>query len=223
MGGYSADFESARRIVLQASAEDRLEAFHDRCRELIRWTTVGGLSTSGVVDDLCQIGLEAGLAEDGIEAAIADAVVRPFEPVEAASDSSKAKSAVATVTAIDINTFLSRQFPPREKMLAPWLSTSGLAMVYAPRGTGKTLLVHGVGLAVAGAGNFLNWSADKPYRVLLLDGEMPREDLQTRIKNASYRQPPASPEHFRIAAADLCESGLPICQTQKRKCSTAMS
>jgi putative DNA primase/helicase len=38
---------------------------------------------------------------------------------------------------------------------------------------------------------------------------MPREDLQTRIKNASYRQPPASPEHFRIAAADLCESGLP--------------
>jgi hypothetical protein len=209
MGGYSADFESARRIVLQASAEDRLEAFHDRCRELIRWTTVGGLSTSGVVDDLCQIGLEAGLAEDGIEAAIADAVVRPFEPVEAALDSSKAKSAVATVTAIDINTFLSQQFPPREKMLAPWLSTSGLAMVYAPRGTGKTLLVHGVGLAVAGAGNFLNRYAHNSNRVLHHHGEKPREDQQTRNKHAHNPQPPVSPDYFSIAAPDMCDSGHP--------------
>ena len=36
--------------------------------------------------------------------------------------------------------FLSSQLPPRRLMLAPWLTEKGTAMLYSPRGVGKTLL-----------------------------------------------------------------------------------
>ena len=63
------------------------------------------------------------------------------------------------VTALNINQFLQRDFPPRENMLAPWLGVSSLALMYAWRGTGKTLVAHGSAWAIACGGGFLNWTA----------------------------------------------------------------
>jgi hypothetical protein len=84
---------------------------------------------------------------------------------------------------IDLADFLSRNFPPRENLLAPWLAAKGLAMIFAPRGVGKTHLALGVSYAVASGGAFLKWRAEKPRRVLLLDGEMPPAVLQERLAN----------------------------------------
>ena len=39
---------------------------------------------------------------------------------------------------LDLETLLRTEFPPREMLLAPWLPEKGLAMVYGPRGTGKS-------------------------------------------------------------------------------------
>ena len=208
---YSGDFESFARVITQAEPCNRLAAFTAICREGIRLHTVGGVAKADVLDALREVGLVGGLGEDDIQIALGVAVDHPFDPaaVKPTGGAMLPLTTAANVTAININDFLNRTFPPREKMLAPWLSTSGLAMVYAPRGTGKTMLIHGVGLAVAAGGTFLNWSAPKPRRVLLLDGEMPKEDLQERLKHASLAQPPATFDHFRIAAADLCENGLP--------------
>jgi putative DNA primase/helicase len=36
--------------------------------------------------------------------------------------------------------FLALDLPPRRMILNPWLPEKGLAMIYSPRGTGKTLL-----------------------------------------------------------------------------------
>ncbi len=55
-------------------------------------------------------------------------------------------------------------------------------MLWAAPGTGKTLLVLTMALAVAGGGNFLGWTAPKPRKVLLVDGEMAVEDLQERLE-----------------------------------------
>jgi hypothetical protein len=103
------------------------------------------------------------------------------------------------------------QFPPRSLMLTPWLPIQGLAMIYAPRGTGKTRMAHGVGYAVAAGSGFLRWAAPQARRVLLLDGEMPAAVLQqmlnTTVGASQFNL--LDPEYFKIAASDLARDGLP--------------
>lgn len=112
--------------------------------------------------------------------------------------------------------FLGREFPPREQLLSPWLPRKGIALVFAPRGVGKTHFSLGVAYAVASAGRYLKWKADKPCRVLVIDGEMPAAALQERWANLvekSLTEPPSG-DHVRILASDLCEFGIPDLSTE---------
>jgi AAA domain len=114
------------------------------------------------------------------------------------------------VKAMNIAEFLACEFPPRENMLAPWLGVSSLALMYAWRGTGKTLVAHSVAWAVATGGSFLNWTAPQPKRVLLIDGEMRAVDIQERFSNIrSVSELEPDPEFLRIVAADTHRDGLP--------------
>jgi hypothetical protein len=105
--------------------------------------------------------------------------------------------------------FLALQVPPREMLLAPILPERSLAMLYAPRGIGKSWLGLTIGLAVASGGSVLRWSAPTPRRVLLVDGEMVLSDLQTRLDlilaglNAKIPN-----DGFRVLAADYTERGI---------------
>jgi hypothetical protein len=83
----------------------------------------------------------------------------------------------------EIRDFLALELPPRDHILTPWLPTQGLAMVYAPRGVGKTFFALGVAYAVASAGKFLGWKAPQAKGVLIIDGEMPAAVLQERLAN----------------------------------------
>jgi putative DNA primase/helicase len=110
------------------------------------------------------------------------------------------------MTALDL---VNAALPPRETVLAPWLPAKGLAMIYGPRGIGKTHLTLGIAYAIASGGTFLRWTASKPRRVLILDGEMPAQAMQERIATmarAASREPPA-PEYLRILSMDLQERG----------------
>jgi putative DNA primase/helicase len=66
-------------------------------------------------------------------------------------------------------------------MLTPWLREKGTAMIYSPRGVGKTLLNLSAGYAIASGGTFLDWSAPEPRRVLYVDGEMTAVEMQHRL------------------------------------------
>jgi hypothetical protein len=79
--------------------------------------------------------------------------------------------------------FASREFPPREMILSPYIEEKSIGLFYAPRGTGKTIVGVGVSMAVSSAKNFLLWKAPKARRVLYIDGELPRETLQRRIRD----------------------------------------
>lgn len=117
---------------------------------------------------------------------------------------------------LGLDDFLSRSFPPREQMLTPWLPRKGLALVFAPRGVGKTHFSLGVAYAVASGGRYLKWKADRPSRVLVLDGEMPAAALQERWANLVEKnadEPPAG-DYVRILASDLCEFGIPDLSTE---------
>jgi len=94
--------------------------------------------------------------------------------------------------------------PKREYVLAPIMPEKSLVMIYAQRGGAKTLFATAIGMAVSTGGTFLRWKADRPRRVLLVDGEMPAELMQERIRTmiAGADKPVSDPDMFRILSMD---------------------
>jgi putative DNA primase/helicase len=118
---------------------------------------------------------------------------------------------VITLKSIGFNDFLAIDMPPREMLLDPILPERSLAMLYAPRGIGKTLLSLSIGLAVASGSSLLRWHAPRQRRVLYVDGEMPLVSLQDRLRTLSTGRGVAIPnDGFRVLAADNTENGLSI-------------
>lgn len=111
---------------------------------------------------------------------------------------------------IGYSEFVDTPRPQPEHILSPWLTTPGLAMVFAERGVGKTLMTSNIAFAAATGGAFLCWNCPKPRRVLVIDGEMPAVELQKRFKEIERmagRRP--APENLTFLTADLSPDGLP--------------
>src|SRR4051812_32886239 len=112
------------------------------------------------------------------------------------------------ISGIDYDAFMRLDLPPRQNLLAPWMPMAGLAMLYGPRGLGKTHIAHGTAWAIATGTGFLRWKVPEDIgarRVLVIDGEMPGALLQERLGSvigASEHKPP-EPGYMRIVAADL--------------------
>lgn len=110
-----------------------------------------------------------------------------------------------TVSLVDLKRM---DLPVREMVLSPIIPAKGLAMIYAQRGIGKTQVGIAASYAVATGGQFLRWRAEKPRRVLYLDGEMPARALQERINMlATSGQGMPSADYFRFLPMDLQELG----------------
>jgi putative DNA primase/helicase len=93
-------------------------------------------------------------------------------------------------------------------VLGPIIPEKGLTMLYAPRGTGKTLVANAIAYAVSTGAKFLKWEAPKARRVLLIDGEMPAIALRERfeqIVSATTNEP--EPGFLKIISGDLIEDG----------------
>jgi len=71
--------------------------------------------------------------------------------------------------------------PAREAILDPILTTKSLALLYGPRGVGKTFVALGIAWAAASGSSFLGWRASRPHRVLYVDGEMAAVDMRRRL------------------------------------------
>ena len=118
---------------------------------------------------------------------------------------------VLALKSIGFDDFLAIDLPPREILLNPILPERSLAMLYAPRGVGKTLLALSMGLAVASGSSLLRWHAPRQRRVLYVDGEMPLVSLQERLRSISAGLGRViQNDGFRVLAADNTENGLSI-------------
>lgn len=108
---------------------------------------------------------------------------------------------------------LAYDLPPRCNLLSPWLPAQGLAMLYAPRGVGKTHVSLGIAYAVASGGTFLRWQAPAPAGVLFLDGEMPAAVIQDRLAHiaAAADREPVAP--LMVVNPDLQPTGTPDLST----------
>ena len=72
--------------------------------------------------------------------------------------------------------------PENKFLLDPILKEQSLTMIYAARGTGKTMFSLNLANAVATGTDFLMWKAKNPSEVIYIDGEMQKRELQDRIK-----------------------------------------
>ena len=94
--------------------------------------------------------------------------------------------------------------PPRDLLMAPWLESASLAMVFAARGIGKTHFALNIAHALATGGDFLKWKTTAPVPVLYVDGELPASDMQgrlSRIVEATGQEP--EPGMFNLVSRDL--------------------
>ncbi|MEV8518556.1 AAA family ATPase [Dyella marensis] len=120
-----------------------------------------------------------------------------------------ADAPVAPPVILSIAELLGRPFPIREVLLAPWLTTQSLSMIYATRGTGKTHVALGIAYALASGGEFIGWRASQPVRVLYIDGEMPGADLQQRLAAIiASRIEEAPADYLRIMTPDAQPLGI---------------
>lgn len=126
----------------------------------------------------------------------------PLEPNTAAFDPDLPDAAPPfTISAPQL---LATAVPARELIVEPIIPAKGLAMLYGPRGLGKTHVALGIAWAAATAGSFLKWRALKPRRVLYVDGEMPAGDMQERLRAAG-----SAPDNLRFLLADMQEGPMP--------------
>ena len=93
------------------------------------------------------------------------------------------------VVSVATDEFIRMDLPERKELLSPWLPEQGLTMVHAERGIGKTFFAMGCAYAVATGGQFLNFKAPSPKRVLYIDGEMPATAMQERLMQLTLSHP----------------------------------
>jgi len=94
--------------------------------------------------------------------------------------------------------------PERQPLLDPILASNSLALLYGPRGLGKTFVALGIAWAAASGASFLGWTASRPHRVLYIDGEMAAVDIRERLRLLG-----SAPPTLDFLIADLSSQSLP--------------
>lgn len=72
--------------------------------------------------------------------------------------------------------------PPRDMIVAPFIATNSINLLYARRGLGKTWVGLTLAKSIARGEDFLAYEVPEARHVLFIDGEMPLADLQARVK-----------------------------------------
>ena len=116
-----------------------------------------------------------------------------------------------SLVAFNAGEFLRHEFPRREYILDPILTTQGLALLYAAPGRGKTFLALTIAYAVATGQLVLRWKAPKPRQVLFVDGEMQGWMLQERFAGIikGYGSGLLIPDSLRIVTPDTQADFMP--------------
>jgi putative DNA primase/helicase len=100
------------------------------------------------------------------------------------------------------------EFPVRESLISPWLTTASLSMIYAPTGVGKTWFAMEQIRALTKGTPFLGWQVTRPCRALYIDGELPGAVIRERF-NFLYGGP--LPESLTLLPSEyLMKEGAPL-------------
>jgi hypothetical protein len=92
--------------------------------------------------------------------------------------------------------WLARHLPEPEYILGRVITTTSRALVVAPTGVGKSMLLIALGMAIAAERGFLHRAAVKPAKVLYIDGEMSNRLLKRRLREELHRLGVEPPDTF---------------------------
>jgi putative DNA primase/helicase len=120
-----------------------------------------------------------------------------------------------SLAVVEVMDFMKMNLPYRETILSPWLPAQGLAMIYAPRGIGKTHVALGIAYAVTSNTDFLGWKPTKARNVLYLDGEMPAALMQERLLALAHSNKAPLLASFKLITPDLQSGAMPDLATPK--------
>jgi hypothetical protein len=79
--------------------------------------------------------------------------------------------------------FFSMKIPERPRLVGDWFRDSDLGYIFAPRGIGKTWYAHALIASLTTGRDFGPWKVPSRVPVALLDGEMPPDAVQERLKS----------------------------------------
>lgn len=130
------------------------------------------------------------------------------------SDGGASGFSIAKLRVIDANDFHKIAVAPREYILEPLLRAKDLMMLFGARGIGKSYFTMAFALAVATGNPFLRWKADRPRKVLYVDGELQLHDLQRRMNGLCQGELPTK-GYLRILSADYQVDPIPSLATDK--------
>lgn len=102
---------------------------------------------------------------------------------------------------ISVGAWLEREIPEPDYLMGGWLHSSSRALIAAETGIGKSHLALGLGAAVATGTNFLNWTAHRPRKVLILDGEMSSRLVKRRLHDL-VRRLGQTPDNLYVVCSD---------------------
>jgi len=100
------------------------------------------------------------------------------------------------------------EFPPKKPMMAPWLHSQDLVLVYAARGVGKTQFLVGLSLALITGADFLGWKSHGHRGVLYVDGEMPGTSLTRRVRKLAQGMGGDAQTELEIITPDAQNYGI---------------
>jgi biotin operon repressor len=86
--------------------------------------------------------------------------------------------------------FRDLKIEPRAKLIGDWFREGDLGILFAPRGLGKTFLALLMGQGISEKAPVGPWRVQAdPVGVLFIDGEMPAELMQERVKSMEINSP----------------------------------
>ena len=87
---------------------------------------------------------------------------------------------------VSLRSMIQMDIPPRNWIAYPMVQERAIAMLYAPRGLGKTYVAMTLALGVAAGTSVLGFKIDTPHTVVYVDGEMAASDFKERAINLCF-------------------------------------
>jgi len=135
----------------------------------IKWIELPDLPEKGDVSDYIE------RFKDKVEAAERLSVL-----IDSAGLYEPPKKATIEDAILEIGQFCELDLPKRQEYLSPWIKEGSINLISGWRGAGKTWFAMGILDAISKGESFGPWQCKESVPCLLLDGEMPREDIIER-------------------------------------------
>jgi hypothetical protein len=180
---YTEQLRGAQIVLLPDNDEPGRKHAHQVARALsdvatsLKVVYLPGLGPKGDVSDW----LATGNTREQLQALTADA--SRWDPEREASEESRHTGDTSRLSlaaaVLSFQELMTIELPERTRYI-DWLPERGLAMVYGPRGSGKTMFMLGMAIGLTTGNPFMKWSIHQTTGVLYIDGEMPLVELRER-------------------------------------------